>query len=233
LILFIGCLHSTDPTQQNSCNTNTPYPLAMNSHWLRSDRSLFSLSAPSNPLVSVEPFNYADTTFMDSTRQYSLQGNQLSFGLAGGKDYPNAVSLVGHPSHIAIADGLVYVLRHTSTEPSTMFCSQRSDSVNELDIEQFSDTSTQAILLAQIPLTDPTGIAVKDSTLYVLDASNGLHVFSLSNPEQPHEIAHLTSVQGYHLQVTPQSTLLVTSSAGIAQYDISNPASVTLLSRIQ
>jgi hypothetical protein len=176
---------------------------------------------------------------MDSANEYNCFGGRLEFGPIASTGYPLTVTILsGYARHIAIADSLIYIIRHTTYPGTNVFCQQAVDSVNELDVDQFdphqpNDTSEYATLLTKIPFTDPTDIAIQGSTLFVLDGLTGLQIFSLSNPANPALIAQAPNVQGYHIQVTSQSTLLVTSATGLAQYDISNPASVTLLSKIQ
>jgi hypothetical protein len=245
LLIICGCFQqATPPTEHvTSCSASGwAYSLVSNGNYLQvpAYTSLYSLSNPADPIpTGNSEFGLFDTTFMDSANEYNCFGSHLEFGPIASTGYPlTGTILSGYARHIAMADSLIYIIRHTTYPGTNIFCQQAVDSVNELDVDQFdshqpNDTSEFATLLTKIPFTDPTDIAIQGSTLFVLDASTGLQIFSLSNPAKPALIAQAPNVQGYHIQVTSQSTLLVTSSSGLAQYDISDPASVTLLSKIQ
>jgi hypothetical protein len=165
--------------------------------------------------------------------QYTVNNSSLSIDSIGSQIYPQNELLTANPRQLAFAPGYLYLLRHTTYPGSNEFCWQATDTVNELDVDRFSDTSYAATLLSKIPLVNPQDIAIKDSVLFVLDGSAGLKTFSLSDPTHPALDATSTSVQGFHLVLTDQSTLLVSTSTGLEQYDVSNPGSPLLLSKVQ
>ncbi|MFI5200911.1 MAG: hypothetical protein ACHQNE_00805 [Candidatus Kapaibacterium sp.] len=234
---FAGCSTPTGPAQVISCAGNPQYSFVTGDGWLIAGHSLYSIAYPSNPLLHSNGGNaeeyYGDTAFIFEGIQYTENNSSISFDSVGSQIYPQYEELTAYPRSLAFAPGYLYFLRHKTYPGGNEFCSQMPDTVNELDVDRFTDTSYAASLLAQVPLTDPAGIAIMDSSLFVLDAGSGLKTFSLSDPAHPALIGTVPNVQGYHIQVTGQSTLLVTSSTGVAQYDISNPANPRLLSMIQ
>ncbi len=235
--LFYGCANSTEPGQEISCNGGPQHSFVAGDGWLIAGHSLYNIANPSNPLPHSNNGNgeeyYGDTSFIFEGIQYTENNSAIAIDSIGNEIYPQYEELTAYPRSLAFAPGYLYFLRHKTYPGGNEFCSQMSDTVNELDVDRFTDTSFAASLLAQVPLTDPASIAIKDSSLFVLDAVSGLKTFSLSDPAHPALIGSVPNVQGYHLQVTDQSTLLVTSSSGVAQYDITNPASPRLLSMIQ
>jgi hypothetical protein len=233
LLLMCGCLNSTEPEPVTSCNGGDLYTFYIYGNSLLAGGNHFSLTDPANP-IALNKFSLGDTILIiDSTEQYSFEGSAVIPAPIGSSNFQPEIYLPFYPRHVAFANGILYALRHKNSVPNTDFCSDAYDSVNELDVAQIIDSASLATLLDQIPLTNPTDIAINDNILFVLDASTGLEIFSLSNPTKPSLIAQASNVQGFHIQTTPQNTLLVTSSSGLMQYDVSNPNSVTLLSKIQ
>lgn len=219
-----------------SCGGNMGYLFATNGTWLWTTSSLYDISNPSNPLPHSQQGTYqygGDTAFIIDSNVYIENNGSVSIHTLGMQTYPQYESLTANPRHLAYAPGVLYLLRHKTYPGGNEFCWQQSDSVNELDVDQFSDTTYAATLLATVPLTDPNDLAISGSTLFVLDGSDGLKVFNVSDPTHPALLATAANVQGYHLQLTGQSTLLVSSTDGLDQYDISNPSRSKLLSKIQ
>jgi|GEM_PF-5721427 hypothetical protein len=237
LAAVCGCSQSTatGPAQYNSCNGNSKYFFTTNGTWLSTTSSLYSIVDPSNPLSHSQGNDLygGDTAFIVDTNLYVENNGSISFRTIGTQTYPQYEALSAYPRHLAFAPGYLYFLRHTTYLGGSQFCWQASDSVNELDVDQFSDTSYAATLLARVPLTDPDDIAIDNSSLFVLDGVSGLKIFNVSSPSHPSLMATAPNIQGYHMQLTDQSTLLVTSDSGLMQYDISNPSNPAFVSKIQ
>ncbi len=232
-----GCSQSaaTGPAQEVSCNGNFGYFFVSNDAWLWTTSSLYSIADPSNPLRHSQPGYQlgGDTAFFVDTNVYIVNNGSISISTIGSQIYPQYESLTAYPRQLAYAPGYIYFLRHKGRSLGNQFCWQPTDTVDELDVDRFTDTSYSATLFARVPLTDPADIAIMDSTLFVLDGTAGLKVFSVSDPTNPVLSTTMASVQGYHLQLTDQSTLLVVTAGGIQQYDVSKPASPVLVSTIQ
>ncbi|MDP4198161.1 MAG: hypothetical protein Q8922_01880 [Bacteroidota bacterium] len=237
LAFCAGCLSSTEPGQLTGCNSYRHlYDFVTNGLFLFTDSLAFSLTEPSNPVPHGGYHSFGgDTAFVDSTQPsegysflyWGYRVDSLGTEIQNGRD----IALNGCPRHVAYRPGVIYMLRHTTYPGGNMyFCAQAEDTVNALDVESFSDTLVT--LQSEVPLTDPQDIAITGNILYVLDGAVGLQIFSLSDPMRPVLIATIGSIQGYHMDLTPQTTLLVHTVRGIAQYDISNPTSPVLLSMI-
>ena len=238
LVLAYGCNSTNEPENVTSCNSRSNGVFVEGNGWLQAGSNLFSISDPFNPLLHIATgYGYqfiGDTTFIVGPEIYTVNYAGVTFDTIGSTISPRSESLSANATHLAFAPGYIYFIRNTrNSSGSNPFCSRSNDTVTELDVDSFSDTSYAGSLLSKFPLTDPDDIAIKDSILFVLDGSAGLKSFSLSDPAHPSPIATAANIQGYHMQITDQSTLLITSMNGIEQYDISNPSSPTLLSNIQ
>lgn len=82
-----------------------------------------------------------------------------------------------------------------------------------------------------VPMQDPHGLAVKDGMLYVCEGDYGLTIIDATNPASPQLISSYASYHGYDAILAPNS-LLVVGEDGLAQYDYTDPANLSLLSFI-
>lgn len=90
---------------------------------------------------------------------------------------------------------------------------------------------TAPVLRAQIPLSGPYGLGIKDAALYVCDGAAGLKVFSIANTYSPILSTTLTGRTFY--DVIPYGNLLICQvSGGLALYDITNRLQPVFLSQV-
>jgi hypothetical protein len=104
-------------------------------------------------------------------------------------------------------------------------------SINELFIYDITNiTSPQ--LISSMPMTNPFGLGLKDSVLYVCDNGAGLKVINVKDPSNPVQINLLSGDN--NVDVIPTANVLISMlTDGIAYYDISNPAIPTKMSEIK
>ena len=86
-------------------------------------------------------------------------------------------------------------------------------------------------LIKKLPLSNPEGLGLQGSTLYVCCNNDGLKLFNVSNPLYPGEIRTLTGAD--FKDVIPYGNLLICYvSTGIMLYDIADPTNPHLLTLI-
>ncbi len=104
-------------------------------------------------------------------------------------------------------------------------------SINQLNVYDISQINSPN-LMTSIPMTNPHGLGLKDSILYICDRGKGLRVLNVKEPSNPVEIDILTG--DTYLDVIPTGNLLIGMlTNGIAYLDISNPASPQKLAHIK
>ncbi len=104
-------------------------------------------------------------------------------------------------------------------------------SINELNIYDIKDVKNPQ-LMSNLPMTNPYGLGLKDSILYICDNGAGLRILNVKNPSNPIELATLSDDN--YIDVIPSGNLLIGMlTDGIAFLDISDPASPQKLSDIK
>jgi hypothetical protein len=238
LLMLCSCVGtSIEPGTQNSCSMTLDNFFVSNNAWFWTTSSLFSITNPSNPLAHYDQGSQyqhgADTAFTNGQRLYLVNNGSVTIdSFEKNSYYPQYMPLTSYPRHIATYPGYLYLIRHV-TNIGNNYCWHAADSINAIEVDNFADTLYAATLSTRIALTDPQDIAINASTLYVLDVVEGLKIYSLTDPAHPSLITTIASITGYHMDLTPQQTLIVHSAAGLTQYDVSNAASPVLLGKIQ
>lgn len=132
-------------------------------------------------------------------------------------------------SHVTACDPVVVQGRYayvTLRDGAT--CRRSPNQLEVIDVQN----PYQPKLLQVYPMTNPRGLGIKDTTLFVCDGQNGLKVFDVDTTKQFHtlnEVQHLKGFDGY--DVIPQPNLLMLIGAdGLYQFDISQPSNLQQLS---
>lgn len=89
----------------------------------------------------------------------------------------------------------------------------------------------QPVLIKTFSLSNPEGLGLKGSTLYICCNNDGLKVLNVTQPANPVVIRTLTGA--YFIDVIPYGNLLICYvSTGIMLYDITNPTNPAFLKLI-
>ncbi|MFK7755675.1 MAG: LVIVD repeat-containing protein [Flavobacteriales bacterium] len=104
--------------------------------------------------------------------------------------------------------------------------------LNELVIINISDLYNP-IEIATYDMTNPHGLGVDDSTLFLCDGSAGLKVFNVEDPLNlgNNLISHFQDIQAYDV-IPLENRLIMSAKEGIYQYDYSDLNSIIQLSLI-
>jgi hypothetical protein len=231
-ILLAGCSSSVDNPLRQDCLSQPRYIFNIFGNWLHAGTTFFDISDPSAPAMYGKYSYSADTLFTIGQTEYVLSGYSVNFDSLPKPYFEKSNTLTAVlPAHIAALPQTLFLLRHNAFSTSAT-CAKSVDSINALETDGLSGAS-DATLLDRISLTDPQDITINGSTLYVLDGAAGLKIFSLADPKHPSLVTTNAAIQGYHMDVTNQSTLIVHTINGLMQYDLSNPTAPALLGKLQ
>ncbi|MEO0468221.1 MAG: hypothetical protein AAF206_01275 [Bacteroidota bacterium] len=103
---------------------------------------------------------------------------------------------------------------------------------NQLDIVDIRQPA-QPRLMSTFPMTNPHGVGVDQSVLFIADGEAGLRVFDAKDPINSgnKKLAHFPDMQGFDV-IPYEGTLIMIGADGVAQYDYTDPKDIKLLSTI-
>lgn len=104
--------------------------------------------------------------------------------------------------------------------------------VNRLDIISIANISNP-INIKSYDMTNPQGLGIDDSLLFICDGSAGLKVYNVTDKYKLHENLLAQYPENKAFDVIPLGgVLLMTGDDGLFQYDYKNPKDIKLLSKI-
>lgn len=197
-------LYTVDQSQLYSFNIQAPCPTLLNKNQIGWN------------IETIYP--YQDKLFIGSAN------GMFIFELTN----PSVPKLAGSLEHwrscdpVVVQESLAYVTLHGGTE-----CGGYS---NQLDIIDVSNIYAPK-LLKTYPLVRPLGLSVYQKYLFVCDEA--LKIFNVEKWQDIILIKQINHNSPYDLIINPEEkTLILVSSKGIFQYDISSPENPILLSTI-
>jgi len=175
------------------------------------------------PVVQTDTWGL-ETIFRSGTGLFlgSMTGLLIYDHAAGGipvkaSDYAHITSC----DPVVVQNGIAFVtLSATQTR-----CHNGS---NELDVIDVSDLYNPK-LLTKFPMQSPSGLAVKDSTLFVCEGEQGLAVLDIKKPAEPAIISRLTTISPEDV-IADQGILTLLGPSGIWRYSYADRTDLTLLS---
>lgn len=101
---------------------------------------------------------------------------------------------------------------------------------NLLDVIDISDRKNPKLITSR-PMSNPHGLAIADTLLYVCEGNAGLKIINVKDPSNIRLVNH---VEGFHAfdVIHENNKTIITGKDGILQYDVTNPLEVELLSQI-
>jgi hypothetical protein len=126
---------------------------------------------------------------------------------------------------VVVQDDIAFVTLRSGTQ-----CQGFTNQLEVIDIQNLE----QPQLLHVYPMTNPHGLGVDGSTLFVCDGDDGLKVYDAANLSEidKNQLAHYKGINTYDV-IPFNNVLIMTGNDGIFQYDYSNPRQIKLLSKIQ
>lgn len=144
---------------------------------------------------------------------------------------PNTPKYVSRYAHIFSCDPVVvqgkyaYVTLRNGTT-----CRTQSTSTNQLEVIDISNLANPK-MISSYPMTNPRGLGVDGSLLFVGEGDYGLRVLDISKPDVPRELQYFRDVKTYDV-IPTQKRLIVTGPTGIYQYGYADTNELKLLSQI-
>jgi len=142
---------------------------------------------------------------------------------------PNSPQRIGFYSHIQSCDPVVaqgnyaYVTLRSGTP-----C--RNASINSLDVVDISNLSSPK-LIKSYPMTNPHGLGVDGTVLFVGEGEAGLRVMDISDPTNVRQLQYFDNTRAFDV-IPYKKRLLVTGPDGIYQYSYADMKQLKLLSKI-
>ena len=101
---------------------------------------------------------------------------------------------------------------------------------NQLDVVDVT-TMSSPFLLKTYPMTNPHGLAKSGNYLFICDGKDGIKIYDASTPGNLSMKKHLSGMSTYDA-IAWNDNLLVVAGDGLYQYNITNPESPVLRSKI-
>ena len=103
---------------------------------------------------------------------------------------------------------------------------------NQLEVINIENLSAPK-LLKTYPMTNPHGLGIDNTTLFICDGNDGLKAFNASdvNAIDKNLLAHYKNINARDV-IPYNNTLIMIGEDGLFQYDYSNPKDIKLLSTI-
>ncbi len=102
--------------------------------------------------------------------------------------------------------------------------------VNRLDVIDISDIA-QPVLKSSYPFTNPHGLAIRETLLFVCDGINGLKVMNATDPLHMTPVITFPGIHAYDV-IPLSSSLLMIGDDGLYQYAVDGASGIRLLSSI-
>lgn len=187
---------------------------------------LFDISTEKAPLIgSVVQTNSWDleTIFRSDSVLYvgSMTGMHI-YVHSKGSLQPVKASSYEHVTScdpVVVQDGIAYVTLRSGSR-----CMNGSNQLEILDVKNPYAPKQLSVL----PLSQPAGLAIEDSTLYVCEGSYGLTILDVLQPTDPKIITRVTEPQPEDV-IAQDGILTLIGTTGIWRYDASDRSNPVLL----
>jgi hypothetical protein len=164
-----------------------------------------------------------ETIFRDGSALFigSMTGMTIYDHSKGGTPaFASTYSHITSCDPVVVQEGIAYVTLRSGTR-----CANGKNELNILDVKDIYNPT----LLSVLPMQNPAGLAVEDSTLFVCEGSAGLAVIDVKDPKTPSQIGQVSTVQPEDV-VLDQGILTLIGPSGIWRMDASDRTDLVLLS---
>lgn len=126
---------------------------------------------------------------------------------------------------VVVDDKYAYVTLRSGTT-----CQGFSNQLEVIDIKNLQSPQ----LLKTYPMTNPHGLGIDNTTLFICDGNDGLKAFDASDIDtiDKNLLAHYKNINATDV-IPYNNTLIMIGEDGLFQYDYSNPKDIRLLSTIK
>lgn len=190
---------------------------------------LFNIAVADTPVMESEEYIgwNIETIFPYNQKLFiGTQTGMLIYSLANPSN-PEYISQFSHASScdpVVVEGNYAYVTLRAGN-----LC---GDSQSQLDVIDISDIQSP-MLLAEYPMTEPYGLGIDDSVLFVCDGAAGLKIYNAADPLAIADNKLVEYPNIHTFDVIPLGdVLLMIASEGLYQYDYSDLENITQLSFI-
>jgi hypothetical protein len=190
---------------------------------------LFNISVPNAPVMESEYYIgwNIETIFPYEEKLFiGTMTGMLIYSIAN----PSAPEYISQFSHMSSCDPVVVNGNYAYvTLRSGNLC---GDAQSQLDVIDISDIQSPQ-LIKEYPMTEPYGLGIDDSVLFVCDGSAGLKIYNASDPYTiaANKLAEYPDIHTFDV-IPLGGVLLMIASEGLYQYDYSDLQNITQLSFI-
>ncbi|MFN8672326.1 MAG: hypothetical protein U0457_09665 [Candidatus Sericytochromatia bacterium] len=186
-----------------------------------SDINVFSLKNEKNPekigKVEIDK-NRADVETIYAYKDKLFMGSATGAYIYDNKN-PQKPEFISKIEHIRSCDPIV-------VENDTAYITLRNgancrNGNNQLDVVDIKDLKLPKIIKSY-PITNPWGLAIKDSILYVCDYNEGLKIFDAKESSDLKELKNIQIKTPKDIILNENNLSIIVSDDGIYQYDLAN-----------
>jgi hypothetical protein len=162
-------------------------------------------------------------------------GNNLFIGSRTGMHIldittPTSPKRISTYQHVRVCDPVVvqndlaYVTLRSGTQ-----CEGFTNQLEVINIEDLANPQ----LIKTYPMTNPHGLGIDQSTLFVCDGDDGLKIYNASDIHEidKNQLAHYQNINTFDV-IPFNGVLMMIGKDGIFQYDYSDPSAIKFLSKI-
>ncbi len=102
--------------------------------------------------------------------------------------------------------------------------------VNQLDVIDISNTVNPQ-LISSLFMTNPKGLGIDSTHVFVCDGQNGLVIFDFSNPANLQEVSGIRGIDAYDI-ILDKPRMYLIGKTGLFQYNYEDTQHIELLSNI-
>lgn len=175
------------------------------------------------PVIQTNSWDLETIFRKDSVLYLGSMTGMLTYVQTSGSDAPIFASKF---SHITSCDPVV-------VDGNTAYVTLRSgtrcaNGKNELQVLDVTDPFQTPKSLAALPLSNPAGLALDDSTLFVCEGSYGLTVIDVKNPAKPQVVSQERNTQPEDI-IAADGVLTLIGPTGLWRFDYTDRTNLVLL----
>jgi hypothetical protein len=193
------------------------------------DLQVADISAANNPVAKTRSYLASDIETIFPYKENLFIGSATGMHILdiSSPETPMKLSTYAHVRScdpVVVDENYAYVTLRTGN-----FCPGTTNVLEVIDIKDLSSPK----LISTYQMTNPHGLGIDNTTLFICDGSDGLKAFNASdvNAIDKNLLAHYKDVNATDV-IPYMNTLIMIGEDGLFQYDYSDPNNMKLLSTI-
>jgi hypothetical protein len=231
LLLAAGCDKSSDVSSSSASNGSLTRFITVGNYLYAVDNNslkTYNLNTPSTPVFkSSTPVGFSiETIFPYQDKLFIGSANAMFIFSISNPEQPQKLS-----ETVYFVRGRDPIVAFDSVAYSTVrsFGGFGGGVLNVFNIKNIN----QPVLLTREGMTNPYGLGIKDSALYVCDGAAGLKMYNISKPFQPVSRGNLNIPEIIYDIIPQGNTLVCYIKGGICLIDISNRFNPVIIAKLK